>query len=95
MDRNLQKQMTFNEQLNELLKETRKLKPFNYDNVFIENNEFKKDNTLFQVKLKALSMEEKDVDLWWDVVHDIVQKDIGKVCKRYERNQSLYRHRIS
>jgi hypothetical protein len=40
-------------------------------------------------------MEEKDVDLWWDVVHDIVQKYIGKVCKRYERNERLYMHRIS
>jgi hypothetical protein len=37
---------------------------------------------LLQVKLKALSMEEKDVDLWWDVVQDIVQKDISKVCRK-------------
>jgi hypothetical protein len=50
---------------------------------------------LLQVKLKALSMEEKDVDLWWDVVQDIVQKDIGKVCKKYERNERLYKHKIS
>jgi hypothetical protein len=35
---------------------------------------------LFQVKLKALSMEEKNVDMWWDAVHDIIYKDIGKVC---------------
>jgi hypothetical protein len=27
--------------------------------------------TLFWVKLKALSMEEKYVDILWDVVHDI------------------------
>jgi hypothetical protein len=40
-------------------------------------------------------MEEKDVDLWWDAVQDIVQKDIGKVCKRYERNERLYKHKIS
>jgi len=39
-------------------------------------------------------MEEKDVDLWWDVVQDIVQKDIGKVCRKYERNERLYRHMI-
>jgi hypothetical protein len=31
-----------------------------------------KNNILLQVKLKALTMEEKDGDLWWDVVHDIV-----------------------
>jgi hypothetical protein len=30
-------------------------------------------------------MEEKYVDLWWDVVQDIVQNDIGKVYKRYEK----------
>jgi hypothetical protein len=29
-------------------------------------------------------MEEKDVDLWWDVVQDIFQKDISKVCRKYE-----------
>ncbi len=40
-------------------------------------------------------MEEKDIDLWWDVMKDIIQKDIGKVCKRYERNERLYKHRIS
>jgi hypothetical protein len=40
-------------------------------------------------------MEEKDVDLWWDAMQDIVQKDIGKVYKRYERNERLYRHKIS
>ncbi len=63
--------------------------------VFSEKkNEFKKQHTLLQVKLKALSMEEKYVDLWWDVVQDIVQKYIRKVCKRYERNERLYIHRI-
>jgi hypothetical protein len=40
-------------------------------------------------------MEEKYVDLWWDAVHDIIQKDIGKVCKRYERIKRLYMHMIS
>jgi uncharacterized FlaG/YvyC family protein len=34
MDRNLQKQMAFNETLNKLLEEIQKKKPFNYDNVF-------------------------------------------------------------
>jgi hypothetical protein len=64
--------MTFNEKLNKLLKETKKEKIFNYDSIFIENDEFKKHNILLQVKLKALSMEEKDVDLWWDAVQNIV-----------------------
>jgi hypothetical protein len=39
-----------------------------YDNVFRENNEFKRQNILLKTKLKALSMEEKDANLWWDVV---------------------------
>jgi hypothetical protein len=47
MDRNLQKQMAFNEKLQKLLEEAKRVKPFNYDNVFIENREFKKHNTLF------------------------------------------------
>jgi hypothetical protein len=81
--------------LNKLLEEIQKKKPFNYDIVFGENNEINKQNTLFQVKLKALSMEEKYVDLWGDVVLDIVQKDIGKIYKKYERNERLYRHKIS
>ncbi len=45
MDRNLQKQMAFNEKLNKLLEETQKKKPFNYDIVFGEfgeNGEFNK-----------------------------------------------------
>jgi hypothetical protein len=40
-------------------------------------------------------MEEKHVDLWWDAVQDIVRKDIGKVYRRYERNERLYMHMIS
>jgi len=41
-------------------------------------------------------MEEKDANLWWDiVVKDIVQKDIGKVYRKYERNERLYKHMIS
>ncbi len=39
-------------------------------------------------------MEEKDADLWWDVVLNIVQKDIKKVCRKYERNERLYEHKI-
>jgi hypothetical protein len=39
-------------------------------------------------------MEEKDAHIWWDVVQDIVQKDIGKVCRMYERNEKLYRHKM-
>jgi len=62
------KKITFNEKLHKLLEETKKVKPFNFDSVFIENNEFKKKNILLQIKLKALLMEEKDVDLWWDVI---------------------------
>jgi len=46
---------------------------------------------LLKVKLKALSMEEKDANLLWDAI----QKDIGKVYKKYERNERLYRHKIS
>ncbi len=36
-------------------------------------------------------MEEKDADLWWDTILDIVQKDIWKVYKKHERNERLYR----
>ncbi len=79
MDINLQKQIAFIEKLSKLLEETNTKKPFNYDIVFGKNNELWKQNTLLQVKFKALSMEEKDVDLWWDVVQDIIQKDIVKV----------------
>ncbi len=39
-------------------------------------------------------MEENDENLWWDVVQDINQKDIGKVYRRYERNERLQMHRI-
>jgi len=39
-------------------------------------------------------MEEKDVDLWGNGVHDIIQKETRKVCKKYERNERLYIHRI-
>ncbi len=54
------------------------IKPFKYDNVFRKNNELKKNHGLFQVKLKAMIMEKKDVYLWWDVMQDIIQKDIEK-----------------
>jgi hypothetical protein len=40
-------------------------------------------------------MEEKYVDLWWDVVQNLVQKDIRKAYMKYERNERLYRHKIS
>jgi hypothetical protein len=39
-------------------------------------------------------MEEKNANLWWDAVQDIVQKDIGKVCRKYERNERSYKHMI-
>ncbi len=72
VDKNLQKQMAFNEKLNKLMEEIQKKKPFNYDIVFTKNNDFKKQNTLLQIKLKALSMEGKNANLWWDEVQDIV-----------------------
>jgi hypothetical protein len=79
--------------LQKLLDETQKVKPLNYDNVLRKNNELKKQNTLLYVKFNALSMEEKDADFWWDGMQDVVEKDIGKVCRRYERNERLYRHK--
>jgi hypothetical protein len=39
-------------------------------------------------------MEEKDANLWWDAVN-IVWKDIGKVCRKYAKNERLYRHENS
>jgi hypothetical protein len=32
-------------------------------------------------------MAEKNADLWWGAMQDIVQKDIGKDNRRYERNE--------
>jgi hypothetical protein len=73
MDKNLQRQMAFNERLEKVLEAAQGIKPFNYDNVFKESNELKKQqHNLFQVKLKALTMEEKDVDLWWDAMQNVV-----------------------
>ncbi len=64
--------MAFSEKLQKFLEEAQGVKPFNYDNVIRKNSEFKKQHTLFQVKFKALSMQEKDVDLCQDVVQDVV-----------------------
>jgi hypothetical protein len=36
--------MAFNEKLQKFLKEAQRVKPFNYDNVFKENNELKKQH---------------------------------------------------
>jgi hypothetical protein len=60
--------MAFNEKLQKVLREAQGIKPFNYDSVLKKKNELKKQYTLLQVKLKALTMEEKDVDLWWDIM---------------------------
>lgn len=68
--------MAFNEKLQKVLKEAQGIKPFNYDNVFTKNNELKKEHNFLRVKFKALIMEEKDVDMWWDALQDIVKKDI-------------------
>ncbi len=85
MDKNLQKQMASKERLQKVLKEAQGIQPFKYDSVFKKNNELKKQHNLLQVKLKALTMEEKDAYLWWDAMEDIVPKDIRKVCKMYEK----------
>jgi hypothetical protein len=85
----------FNEKLNKLLKETRRIRPFNYDSVFIKNNEFKKYNTLLELKLKALSMEE-NMQICGGMQYMIyIFFLIGKVCKRYEKNERLHMHMIS
>jgi hypothetical protein len=42
MDKNLQKQMAFNEKLNKILEELRRKKPFDYDIIFTKNSKFKK-----------------------------------------------------
>jgi hypothetical protein len=54
--------------LQKLLDKTQNVEPLNYDNVIREINELKKQHTLLYVKFKALSMEEKYVDLWWDAM---------------------------
>jgi hypothetical protein len=46
MDKNLQRQMAFDEKLQKLLEEAQRFKPFNYDSIFRENNEFRKQHTL-------------------------------------------------
>jgi hypothetical protein len=60
--------MDFNEKLQKLIEEAQGIKPFNYDNVFRENNEPEKQHTLLHVKFKALTMEENDANLWRDVM---------------------------
>ncbi len=64
MDKKLQKQMIFNKRLQKVLEEAQGIKSFNYDNVFKKNNELNKQHNLLQVKFKALTMKNKDVDLW-------------------------------
>ncbi len=86
--------MVVNETLQQILEYAKGIKPFNYDNVFKKNNELKKQHSLLKEKLKALITEEKDAYLWWDVMEEIVQKDIGKVYRMYEKNEKLQRHKI-
>jgi hypothetical protein len=74
--------MAFNEKLQKSLKETMRVKPFNCDSVFTKNSEFKKHNTLLQVKFKALSMEEKDEDMWWDAIYNIYSEKYWKDLKK-------------
>jgi hypothetical protein len=59
------KQVAFNDKLNKFLEETQRVKPFNYDSVFIDNSEYKKQNTSSktQIRLNTLSMEERDANL--------------------------------
>jgi hypothetical protein len=64
--------MVFNKRLQKVLKEAQRIKSFDYDNVLKKNNELKKQHSLLQLKFKALTMKEKDADLWWDLVQDIV-----------------------
>ncbi len=61
-----------------MIEHAKGIKPFNYDNVFRKNNKLKKQHNLLKVKFKTLTMEEKDVDIWWDVVQYIIQNDIRK-----------------
>ncbi len=64
--------MVFNKRSQKVLKEAQRIKSFDYDNVLKKNNELKKQHSLLQLKFKALTMKEKDADLWWDLVQDIV-----------------------
>jgi hypothetical protein len=51
MDKNLQRQIAFNERLEKVFEAAQGIKPFNYDNVFKENNELKKQqHSLLHVK---------------------------------------------
>jgi hypothetical protein len=38
-------------------------------------------------------MEEKNENLWWDAIQDIILKYIGKLYRKYEKNERLYKHR--
>lgn len=64
-----------------VLEQAEGIKPSNYDNVFFKNNEFKKQHNLLKIKLKAFDYGREDADLWWDVMQDVIQKDVGKKCK--------------
>jgi hypothetical protein len=44
---------------NKFLEHAQRIKPFNYDNAFRENNELKKQHSLLQVKLKAFDYGKK------------------------------------
>ncbi len=95
MDKNLQKQMVFNENLQKVLKETQGIKPFNYDSVFKEKNELEKQHILLHVKFKALTMEKK-MQICGGMQCMIQSRKIfGKVYKMYEKNEKLYKHMIS
>ncbi len=103
MDKKLQRHMAFNEKLQKLLEDAQGIKLFNYDNVLKSNNEFKKQHTLLKVKLKALTMEENDANLWWDEVQILSRKILeryvegmkemkGYTCIEYFRWERSYHH---
>jgi hypothetical protein len=49
---------------------------------------------MLQIKFKALTMEEKDVDLWWDVLQDISRKILktSKKCMKEMRSFTCIRY---
>ncbi len=77
MDKKLHKRMAFNEKLHKFLEETQRVEPINYDSVFTNNSEYKKHNTLIQIRSKHYQWK-KEMQIFGGMQYMILFKRILK-----------------
>jgi len=78
------------QQLQNVLEKNKGIKFYYFQHKLRTYDELQMNYTILKTKMKATKLKETNINKWWDLVQDMVQKEVGNTFDQHHATEELY-----